>query len=109
MHGDAQRFAIAVQHFNINHGFEHPLLDTAFPPHSRADRYRVRMPGHDVVFYFYVTRGPRTIGPNRSLLRVDNAHPWFGEMVVLRRAKYFDGFVNFRHGDTYLARRAASM
>ncbi|KAH9899670.1 hypothetical protein C8Q73DRAFT_787535 [Cubamyces lactineus] len=108
-HGDAHPFAVTVQYFNINHGFEHPVLNAVIPPPEHANRYQVRMPDRDVVFYFYVTRGSRANGPNRSLLDIDDTHPWFGEIIVLRRAKYFDGFVHFRQGDSALAKRAVPL
>lgn len=66
-----------------------------------------RLPvGQDVFDVFYITTAS-TKGANESLLATAHGPNWRGEVIVLRRAKVHNGYVNLRPGDRACAVRLA--
>ncbi|EIW54146.1 uncharacterized protein TRAVEDRAFT_23341 [Trametes versicolor FP-101664 SS1] len=102
--GSAHVYSIALQHFAIDEGFDVPLFDNVFTVITEVSSERVDVQG-SVFDVFYVTK-TSTGGPNEALLRTPQGPAWKGELIVLRRAKIHNGYVNLRRGDRAVAAKA---
>lgn len=95
--GSAHVYGIALQHFAIDEGFDIPLFNNVFSVITEVSSERLSA-GQDVFDVFYITTAS-TKGANESLLATARGPNWRGEVVVLRRAKVHNGYVNLRPGD----------
>lgn len=95
--GSAHLYAIALQHFSIDEGFDIPLFDNVFSVITQVSSKRMVV-GKDTYDVFYVPTAS-TRGANEALLGTPRGPTWRGEVIVLRRAKIHNGYVNLRRGD----------
>lgn len=109
MEGRPQRFSIPIQHFYIDAGFEFPILNGVFEVTSRVrrDEIEISRRGTRIRFHVFSTTACYSSGANFGLRSLEGGPSWRGEIVVIRRAKYKQAFVNFRRGDDKRAVKAA--
>ncbi|KAI0351708.1 hypothetical protein OH77DRAFT_847399 [Trametes cingulata] len=105
--GNAHNYAVALEHFAIDEGFEIPLFENVFTTIGQVFSKRIQLPQQRVTFDVFYTTRASTGGPNEALLSAPNGPAWKGEVIVIRRSKIHNGYVNLRKGDQGSALAAA--
>ncbi len=92
---------VTLQHFNIDEGFEVPLLDGIMKGSQLVRRHLIKLSSSMATYIVFMC----TKTPDRSsrLLRRRNRNvPWEGDMLILRRAMFKQGYVNLTKRDRRL-------
>lgn len=97
----ARSVSVTLQHFNLDDGFEVPLLDGILRESDHVSRHLIKLSSSDATYIVFVCAKP----PDRSR-RLQRRHEpnaqWDGEMLILRHAKSKQGFINLTTRDRRL-------
>ncbi len=89
---------VTLQHFNFDEGFEVPLLDGIMGGADTAQRHLMKLSSSMATFIVFVCTKTPDRG-TRLLRRRNRDVPWQGDMLILRRAMFKQGYVNLTKRD----------
>ncbi|EIW58454.1 uncharacterized protein TRAVEDRAFT_20459 [Trametes versicolor FP-101664 SS1] len=92
---------VTLQHFNFDEGFEVPLLDGIMRGSQLVHRHLMKLSSSAATYIVFVCT--KTLDRRGRLQRRhDRNVPWEGDMLVLRRAMFKQGYVNLTKHDKRL-------